>query len=120
MRARSLGRVGLDQIRRSGTANVGYWLAYTTRAATHWWLCTHEDEPVEILVADLAKLNPIDIPRGVSIVPVANIDAKGVRLLQVSCTLLRRDKSTLVAEVEEHGLRKYWSDALCVGYYDTS
>jgi len=76
-----------------------------------------DEEPAHLTVADLRKISAADLPMGLRIQPIENVDTHGVYHLALNGTLVRIDEERLVAEIEEHGWRKYWSGSLGVEEY---
>src|SRR5437016_5307059 len=79
-----------------------------------------DEEPVPVLVSDLAKLSCEDVPEGVEIGPVEKIDEKGTRYPAFGSpfsTLARGKGSMVRGSLQIEGWRKYWTGPLGVEEY---
>ena len=77
----------------------------------------YDDDPVELLKSDLSSLQSDDLPVGLPVQVVDTIDERGVRHVAFVCLLIRVDESSIVADIEEHGWRKFWPGSLGVEEY---
>jgi hypothetical protein len=76
-----------------------------------------DEEPVPILVGDLAKLAAEDIPEGVRIEPCSKI-APGTRWPALDdAYLIRGDATPVAALIERSSYRKFWQAPLEAGAY---
>ena len=79
-----------------------------------------DEEPVPVLVSDLAKLSCEDLPEGVEIGPMEKIDVEGTRYPALGSPLstLARGKGSMVrAFLQIEGWCKYWPGPLGVEEY---